>query len=496
MSTSFWEDSGRKGMVAKAVVSPDGTIIARNHHKKAPLREGDVGLEIRLDRKKAEEITPEQRMGMQSIAGAMADHLLVYVGARKEAPMWEEGNVVEVTCDGTTIRGVVQRVSQTHIRVATFSEEYHQDEEKARIVTRDFPLALSAVWQVDVPLPECDGLPGLALATFLQNVDESLLPYLFEHPHLVEYVLKHMNSQRIQPGYYVGKYLDYINADHYVDLISEAFDNRFLRLIGRATTDQLSQIALLDKTENAAVAKPRNKYRTAAVRALVQEDKSIERRPFGKPTSVAYHDVWRALTPNRKRLLLGLCTADSPALTHAIKYVFDSEVLLHLLSEDVGLVNSQAVSAVRRNLGHLISIGLSVEVFFGGEDFKREMYRIWEGLCNSSRPGFLRQITDRKLLETIIFGLDRGDGNVETVCARWMELSEDIPKPQDEGSFIYRDDKGNWHGPFLKSDDYDHLLREKKLTSLMLCVTPDGIMRIARYALEMSDADLSSWERA
>lgn len=79
MDASFWKGDGEKALTLKAAVSPTGHVVARNYQPD-DLRDGDLGLTLRLDRGKLVGLTPEQRLAAQSLAEGMSRELLRALG--------------------------------------------------------------------------------------------------------------------------------------------------------------------------------------------------------------------------------------------------------------------------------------------------------------------------------------------------------------------------------------------------------------------------------
>lgn len=486
MRKSFWEDTGPRGMTAKAVVSPTGAIIARNHSKKAPLHDGDVGIEIRVDRKKVDEITPEQRVGMQSIAGAMADHLMTHVGVSKEQSMWEIGTVVHLTFGNSSSRGVVQRVTDTHIRIAVFSDELYVGQKELRVLMRDFPLSLTAICEVDRRLDSVEGMTALALLCFLESPDELHLPYLFKDEDALVYALRNVGDHRVKARYFVDKCVDLIDPKHYVELIASAWDVRFMEFIPRASLEQLCQIALLEDTNNEHQKKARVKYRSAAIMKIVDTGVApVEPKAFQPEfSSGELSVVWDGLDERRREILVDLFKSASPASHLAAAYLFDAEVLVETLEKHINEDSYRYFAGVvYKNIGYLMSVGDIPMDSFTIE----QMHRIWECVCRSSKENFIRRLEDRSLIEFFIGTMNKTNDFRTVLTQRWHELSDDIPKPEEDGSFIFRDTDGNWQGPFTSADITTEFIESGAMDEWSLFLEKDSFIQPFKYSSHYAD---------
>lgn len=95
MERSYWLGNTRTAWTGKAAVSPTGHAVQKNYNRD-DLREGDIGLTVRIDRERIHQMTPEQRLAAQAIAEEMMWDYLAALG--KEVV---EGSGIPV---GTAIR--------------------------------------------------------------------------------------------------------------------------------------------------------------------------------------------------------------------------------------------------------------------------------------------------------------------------------------------------------------------------------------------------------
>lgn len=79
MERSYWLGNTKTAWTGKVAVSPTGHAIQKNY-KRLDLRDGDIGLTVRIDRERVNQMTPEQRLAAQAIAEEMMRDYLAALG--------------------------------------------------------------------------------------------------------------------------------------------------------------------------------------------------------------------------------------------------------------------------------------------------------------------------------------------------------------------------------------------------------------------------------
>lgn len=92
---AFWRNDSGGAAVAKAVVSSNAHVVARNYEVKE-LRAGDIGLHSRLDLngQSISELPDEQKRTAAAILEDMSESLLADLGKKRAGPLLSEGAVV------------------------------------------------------------------------------------------------------------------------------------------------------------------------------------------------------------------------------------------------------------------------------------------------------------------------------------------------------------------------------------------------------------------
>lgn len=103
MERSYWPGNTKTAWTGKVVVSPTGHAVQKNY-KREDLRDGDIGLTVRIDRERVKQMTPEQRLAAQAIAEEMTRDFLATLGKEVvEGSGIPVGTAVQIGKDETVV---------------------------------------------------------------------------------------------------------------------------------------------------------------------------------------------------------------------------------------------------------------------------------------------------------------------------------------------------------------------------------------------------------
>lgn len=116
---NYYASSSAKVHIVKAVVSGTGHVVGKNYSRDK-LHEGDVGLELRIDRGNLTAMTPEQRTAAQTVGREMVKSFLGGLGVETTEPGFQPGMVVTAIDEhGNKVLGILERVTETSVLLRT-----------------------------------------------------------------------------------------------------------------------------------------------------------------------------------------------------------------------------------------------------------------------------------------------------------------------------------------------------------------------------------------
>lgn len=157
--SSFQTDKSSKVVATHAVCAPTGQVIAKRYAAKE-LREGDVGLTLRLDLNESQ-LTPAQRESLLIVLDEMHAAARTTLGAENTGD-FPRGAIVRLfDMNGAEkMTGVLERESEGFINLRCFTRD-------GRLIRKSLPRTMFIIEEVDCDLGT--GVPALAELT-VRNV--------------------------------------------------------------------------------------------------------------------------------------------------------------------------------------------------------------------------------------------------------------------------------------------------------------------------------------
>lgn len=156
MSEEFWSSKSSSVQVMKSVVSSNGFPIGKNYEPSA-LRQGDLGITMKLDLGKVHNLTPDQREVAIKVAQSMSKELLAQLGYEEQETFLKPGTVVRFQTD--TDEGYGYVVKETEQLVFLKLHNKHRQTFQLK------RLPINMV-QIEV-IPDFDGEVGLLKFKFI-----------------------------------------------------------------------------------------------------------------------------------------------------------------------------------------------------------------------------------------------------------------------------------------------------------------------------------------
>ena len=193
MSKSHYSSNSANVALLKCVVSCSGHVVAKNYSRD-DLRSGDLGLELRVDRGKLEEMTPEQRNAAQSVGREMSEEFLKTLGVETDSEGFKPGMLVSLKSRDTKhsqpgVNGLsvgwIVNINETSVSIRCI----YYDKPLGTTRLQMFPLNLYEMTE-EVPLmPGYEGLLLHELPWWWQYTDDEIDTFIDNHPS-EEFIIK------------------------------------------------------------------------------------------------------------------------------------------------------------------------------------------------------------------------------------------------------------------------------------------------------------------
>ncbi len=460
MQETFWSDASDKGLTAKAVISPTGAVIAKNFGSSDPLRNGDIGLEVRIKRKNAPELSAEQRMAAQGVAEAMSDKLKGHLGQERPAHKWPLGAVVRVRMDNFGGVGFIVAQSDTHLALMDFNEDC------SALLRTDYPLSAIVIEQLELP---ANGKAGLALRQLEDQVERLGRLDLDEFKGIATHFrgdpVAVCHGARFADGWdqlcFLFEMLKGEDPEHRATLISFAKPHFAYDLLSKFTVPvQMAEVALLGGTQE-------NESRaTAAIKVLTVFPSDTV---IGSCGSAALFTYWKKMGEGRRNVISTLTRSEKLHTAYkASFFCFDVATCRSMLNS----CHEMVAEKVAENLAYLLDTGMCA-----GEDISLSELRDMLGFLADDFAGVAKHIESVPFLETLASDCYSDFKQAQrAISDKWLQLTGNTVPKKDHFRWQH-DESGKWSEDVYCYDYNDQKALGMRTHSLAL--TDDGLLVLA-----------------
>jgi len=437
---SFWSSSSVKARVCKAVVTPTGHVVAKNYAT-GKLREGDIGLHVRVDLNGVEEVAPAQQVAARGVAKEMTQDFLARLGAEQEFG-FRPGMVIGYFQDlhENPQSGVIKRITE-HAALLQVLDD------RGGVLFVQLPLGKFIIQEI----PGFEGVRGLVLYCVTERLDGAGVEHVDLFKEDEDFLLQVARSSAVSCSKRAMKHLHGQGKDNLLFDIVLTADSSIALHAAECITDEdlLFQIVVRDKKDFACVGDTdtdsgrshMSQLRGIALCVLLGKVAPHHRTPHGggdlvhtrlfrgMPWRERAH-VWYEYGQEKRDLVWDIVAraTDYETVEFLIQLVFDQELLVSLLNDEDAAVSFNVAVLRQLRAAVLHSRGIHTDV---SEDVILDILRFGEPRGSDS---ILCVIEDRELLARLLARADsaRGELNLPNRIQSRLDLSSQEDEDQPE----------------------------------------------------------------